>query len=87
MKRIIIAAGTAAILGAGPTFAAEPEIGVRLGTTVPEIAAALRTQGYEIVKHERKRREIEVYADRDGRRWELKIDPLTGTLLRIEEED
>ncbi len=51
------------------------------------IRAALEKQGYEVVTYERQRRRIEVYANRDGRRWELELDPRTGDVLRVEEED
>lgn len=42
--------------------------------------------GYRIVKYERERGRIEVYADRDGRRWELKIDPRDGRIVEVEAE-
>ncbi|MEL6773128.1 MAG: PepSY domain-containing protein [Pseudomonadota bacterium] len=52
-----------------------------------EIRAGLEADGYEIVKYERERGRIEVYADRDGRRWELKIDPRDGRIVEVEAED
>ena len=51
------------------------------------IRTALDAQGYDVVKYERKQREIEVYAKRDGRLWELKLDPVTGELRSAEQED
>ena len=59
----------------------------RAGADADHIRATLEAQGYEIVKFEREPGEIEVYALRDGRRWELKIDPGSGRVLRAEEED
>lgn len=57
------------------------------GVNDAEIRARLEAEGYRIAKYERERGEIEVYADRDGRRWELKIDPRDGRILEVEEED
>ncbi len=51
------------------------------------IRAALAAEGYEITKYERERGEVEVYARRDGRTWELKVDPRTGRVLKAEVED
>ena len=51
------------------------------------IRTALQAQGYEVLKYERERGEIEVYAMRDGRQWELKLDPVTGKVIDVEEED
>ena len=51
------------------------------------IRTALEAQGYHIVKFERKRQGAEVYAERDGRLWELTVDPATGDVLRAEAED
>jgi hypothetical protein len=60
----------------------------RLGSSADdqEIHTALAAQGYDIVKYERKQREIEVYAERDGRLWELKLDPVTGEVSSTKEE-
>ena len=52
-----------------------------------KIRSRLAAEGYQITKYERERGEIEVYAMRDGRQWELKIDPRTGKTMRIEAED
>lgn len=59
----------------------------RPGAKDEQIRTSLAAQGYEIVKYEREQGEIEVYALKDGRRWELKIDPRNGRVLRAEEED
>lgn len=57
------------------------------GISDDQIRAALQGLGYEVVGFERENGEIEVYAMKDGRRWELNIDPRTGDILRIEAED
>jgi TusA-related sulfurtransferase len=57
------------------------------GTSDDDIRASLLSQGYEVTKYERERGQIEVYANKDGSRWELKIDPRTGNILSMEAED
>lgn len=57
------------------------------GVSNDQIRASLHALGYEVTGFERARGEIEVYALKDGRRWELKIDPRTGGILRTEAED
>lgn len=52
-----------------------------------QIRASLEALGYEVTGFEREGGEIEVYAMKDGRRWELNIDPRTGGILRVEAED
>jgi len=58
----------------------------RPGADDEQIRASLAAQGYEVTKYERERGEIEVYALKDGRRYELKIDPRTGEILKVEDE-
>lgn len=57
------------------------------GVSDDQIRTSLEALGYEVTGFERERGEIEVYAMKDGRRWELKIDPRTGGILRSEAED
>ena len=57
------------------------------GPSEQDIRAALATQGYEVTGFERERGELEVYAVKDGRRFELKLDPRTGDILRVEAEE
>lgn len=58
------------------------------GTAVDD--AAIRTmlegQGYSIVKYEREGGRIEVKATKDGRRWEIYIDAVTGQILSTRED-
>lgn len=57
------------------------------GADDAEIRARLEAEGYEIVKYEREHGRVEVYALRDGGRWELKIDPRDGRVVELEEDD
>ncbi|MDF0601088.1 PepSY domain-containing protein [Psychromarinibacter sp. C21-152] len=56
----------------------------RAGLDDAAIREMIAAEGYQITRYERERGEIEIYATRDGRRWELKVDPLTGHILRSE---
>lgn len=50
------------------------------------ILAKLEGEGYRIQRFEREGNRLEVYADKDGRRWELKLDRRDGRILEIESE-
>ena len=64
-----------------------PQAGLRRsGLDDASIRELIAAEGYRITKYEREGREIEVYATRDGRRWELEVDRATGEILRAEEE-
>jgi hypothetical protein len=52
-----------------------------------DLAEKLAAQGYELRRVKNEGYELEAYALRDGRMWELKLDPATGTILRVEAED
>jgi predicted fused transcriptional regulator/phosphomethylpyrimidine kinase len=84
---IVSGAFAIAALSIGAVDAVEPTVGAKLGVTAAEIVAALAAEGYEVTKYERERREIEVEATRDGRRWEMKIDPQSGEIVRLKQDD
>ena len=87
MKRHVLLPTMLSVLLAGAAFAVEPSLGANLGTSIEDISAALSADGYEMTKYEQEGTRIEVYAMKDGRRWELKIDPRTGGIVRSEAED
>ncbi len=59
----------------------------RPGVSDQAIRARLEAEGYTITKFEGERGEIEVYATRAGAPFEIKIDPRSGEIRRIEGED
>jgi hypothetical protein len=61
--------------------------GDRVGTTDAEIRASLTAQGYEVRKIERDDGVMEAYALRDGKRYEIYVDPNSGEVLRVKEDD
>lgn len=69
-----------------PALAVEPDLGARLGTTQAEITAQLAESQFEMTRFEHEHGRIEVYAQRDGRRLELKIDPRDGRIVEVEEK-
>lgn len=81
------AAISGALLVAHPSLAVEPVLGATLGTDAATIEKALAEDGYALGKFEREHGRIEVYATRDGRRLEIKIDPATGQVIRVEDDD
>ena len=83
----LLAIGLAAVLAAGTALAASLVPGAKLGSNAQEIVASLTERGYEVVKYEREDDEIEVYVLKDGRRFELEIDPQSGQLRKVEDED
>lgn len=76
------ATGNVVALAAGGRFGA-PD---RPGVDDDAVRTMLAAEGYEITKYERERGEIEVYARRDGKLWEIEVDPLTGRVTKVEEE-
>jgi len=86
MKRLIGATSLALVLATGPALAAEPELGVRLGTNAEAISKALGDSGYEMTKYERGRGAIEVYARKAERIVEVKIDARSGEVYEVEQK-
>lgn len=51
---------------------------------IAEVEAAVASQGYEVVKSERKSGCYEFHARKDGGRFEIYADPVTGEIVRTE---
>ena len=62
-------------------------VGTQAGKTAGEIKATLTGHGYEVRKVETEDGELEAYAVRDGKRFEIYVDPATGAVSKVEEED
>lgn len=61
--------------------------GTTLGTERDAIVAALAKEGYSVIRIKREHGRIEAKAERDGRRYEIKIDGWSGQVLRVKEDD
>lgn len=55
--------------------------------SLEEIQAQLEAKGYAVQRLKQDDHYVEVYAIRDGRRWEIKVSPTDGQILKIEAED
>ena len=86
-SRSLVAATMLTAVMATPALAVEPVMGAVLGTTAEQISSALAENGYKIVEYEHEHGRIEVKVVKDGRRQELKIDPTSGAIVAMEEDD
>lgn len=84
-------AGTmlAAALALPASFAAaSSELdGATLGKNADEITATLSAQGYEVRKVENEDGKIEAYAVKDGKTFEIYVDPASGAVTGVKAED
>ena len=88
IRTLFVGTAIATALGAPLGFAAASElIGIQAGKTAEEVKTSLTTQGYEVRKVETEDGELEAYALKDGKRFEIYVDPTTGAVSRIKSED
>lgn len=85
MIRMTLAAALAALALAGTAQALER--GDTLGTTADSVRQALAEQGFDVRKVENDDGKLEAYALKDGKRLEIYVDPKTGAVTRIKEDD
>lgn len=57
------------------------------GKTEAEIAESLKQQGYEVRKVESEDGYLEAYALQEGARYEIYIDPASGKVVQIKQDD
>lgn len=68
--------------------AASPElVGTALGKTADEITASLTAQGYKVRKVKSEDGKLEAYALKDDKLYEVYVDPATGMVSKVDEED
>lgn len=72
---------------AGPAAAQMELEGRELGTTIGQIAGRLEAMGYFVTEAELEDGMIEVEILVDGVEYELEVDPETGLVTQIEEDD
>ena len=75
-----------AALSVGPSLAAVSK-GVYVGKTKAEIVTNMKKQGYSVRKFEREGRWLEVEAMYGEVRYEIHVDPKTGKVVKVEEDD
>lgn len=66
---------------------AEVAQGDMIGTTETEIRAHLTAQGYEVKEVEMEDDEIEIDVSLNGKALEIEIDPQTGKVTEVEDDD
>ena len=71
----------------GLAVAAPDLTGSNIGKTADEITASLTSQGYEVKKVKPEDGLLEAYALKDGKRYEVYVDPATGKVAKVKEED
>jgi len=76
----------AAAIGIGTCSAAfaQFEVGDTLGQSVSEIAGSLEAGGYEIREIDVERNRIEVEAVLEGTKYDIKVDPQSGQVIKVE---
>jgi len=61
--------------------------GATLGKTADEIKATLTAQGYEVRKVKPEDGALEAYAVKDGKKYEIYVDPASGAVTKVSDED
>ncbi|MBG6157956.1 putative membrane protein YkoI [Labrenzia sp. EL_13] len=72
------------LIGTGAVAIAQIQTGDTVGTSVSQIAHKLETSGYDIREIEVKNNRIEVDVLLDGTKLEIKVDPRSGEVIRVE---
>jgi hypothetical protein len=79
---------TAALaLPLGFAAASSELMGTTLGKSAGEITASLTALGYEVRKIKPEDGMLEAHAMKDGKRYELYVDPATGNVAKVKVED
>jgi len=88
VSRVLATATLAAALAlpAGLSMAAAAK-GSYAGKTKAEITKTLEQQGYKVRKVETEDGELEAYALLDGARYEIYVDPESGKIVKIKQDD
>ncbi len=61
--------------------------GAALGKSADDIRTTLIAQGYEVRKVRAEDGKIEAYAVKDGRKFEIYVDPASGTVTDVKAKD
>ncbi|MBO6508890.1 MAG: PepSY domain-containing protein [Roseibium sp.] len=75
-----------AFLTLGAAASAEYQPGDKIGLSISDIARGLENNGYEIREIEVKDDRIEAEVTLEGDKLEIKIDPMTGLVTRVEDD-
>jgi len=80
MKKLIV---LACLAFTSPVFAADAEMGMVLGTTIPEVQSKLTEMGYEVRKTEMEDGKIEMYFVKGKTKGEVYVSTATGKITKL----
>ncbi|MEH6629671.1 MAG: PepSY domain-containing protein [Halopseudomonas aestusnigri] len=86
LKQTIVLSSIGIFTLAGVAFAHSLD-GTYVGKSEIEITTLLQDQGYEVRDIEVEDDLLEAYAMKDGMRFEIYVDPNTGNIVKVEEDD
>ncbi|WP_419903300.1 PepSY domain-containing protein [Kiloniella sp.] len=86
LKQTIVLSSIGIFTLAGVAFASNLD-GTYAGKSETEITSLLQEQGYEVRDIEVEDDLLEAYAMKDGVRFEIYVDPNTGKIVKVEEDD
>lgn len=87
-RKLLAGTAIAALVAVPLGLAAASEmVGTQAGKSADEIKASLAAQGYEVRKVQEDDGKLEAYAVKDGKLYEIYVDPATGAVTKIKEED
>lgn len=87
-RKLLAGTAIAALVAVPLGLAAASEmVGTQAGKSADEIKASLAAQGYEVRKVKPDDGKLEAYAVKDGKLYEIYVDPATGAVTKIKEED
>ena len=85
MRKLLMTA--ALVLVTAPAFAQDLAIGTMLGTTEDAIRTALTDLGWEVRKLDTEDGMIEAYAVMGDKMAEIYVDPATGAVVKLSDEE
>ena len=85
MRKLLMTA--ALVLVTAPALAEDLAIGTMLGTTEDAIRTALTDMGWEVRKLDTEDGMIEAYAVMGDKMAEIYVDPTTGEVVKLSDED
>jgi len=85
-KKFIPGLFIAAALLATPAIATL-SVGEKLGANEEAIKTKLEAQGYVVMEIEKEDNMLEVEVTLNGKEFELEVDPKSGAIIKIEEEE
>jgi hypothetical protein len=88
ISRLVASVALAAALALSAAVAiAAASKGSYAGKSKDEITNSLEQQGYKVRKVESEEGNLEAYAILEGKRYEIYVDPQTGNIVKIKEND